>query len=131
LLKSIFTWWNGATLGALFTINKRAVFVGDDAYGNRYYEAKKIIDGDADRRRRWVIYRGYAEASKVPAEWHGWLHHTFEEPPTKQPLLRRSWETDHRPNLTGTVYASVPSGSITRGGERQKATGDYQAWRPE
>jgi NADH:ubiquinone oxidoreductase subunit len=131
LLKSIFTWWNGATLGALFTIHKRAVFVGDDAYGNRYYEAKKIIDGDADRRRRWVIYRGYAEPSKVPAEWHGWLHHTFEEPPTKQPLLRRSWETDHRPNLTGTVYASRPSGSITRGGERQKATGDYQAWRPE
>ncbi len=75
MFKAIFTWWNGPTIGAWFTIKKRAVFVGEDAYGNRYYEAKKIIDGDADRRRRWVAYRGYAEASKVPAEWHGWLHH--------------------------------------------------------
>ena len=34
------------------------------------------------RKRRWVIYNGYAEASKVPPDWHGWLHYTFDEPPT-------------------------------------------------
>jgi NADH:ubiquinone oxidoreductase subunit len=131
VLKKIFTWWNGATLGALNTIRSRGSFVGEDDFGNKYYAAKTIRDGDAGRQRRWVIYKGYAEPSKVPAEWHGWLHHTFAEPPTKAPLKRRSWELDHQPNLTGTEYAYRPPGSIARGGERAKATGDYQAWRPE
>lgn len=131
MLKKIFTWWNGSTIGVLNTIAKRAVLVGEDAFGNRYYQAKKIIDGDANRRRRWVIYKGYADASKVPAEWHGWLHHTFEDSPVDAPLLRRSWELDHVPNLTGTPGAYRPKGSIARGGERASATGDYQAWKPE
>jgi NADH:ubiquinone oxidoreductase subunit len=86
VLKTIFTWWNGATVGALFTIAKRGKFVGEDDFGNRYYAAKTIRDGDAGRQRRWVIYKGYAEPSKVPAEWHGWLHNTFKEPPTVAPL---------------------------------------------
>ena len=127
----LFTWWNGSTIGVRNTIARRARPIGEDAFGNRYFEAKKIIDGDAGRRRRWVIYKGYADASKVPAEWHGWLHHTFEEPPTEVPLRRRGWEKDHIPNLTGTPFAYRPKGSIARGGERATATGDYQAWKPE
>ena len=132
VLKSIFTWWNGATLGALFTVWRRGVLVGTDDTGNKYYQAKDDSDSyDKGRLRRWVMYSGYAEASKVPPDWHGWLHHTFEEPPTKEPLKRQAWEKDHIPNLTGTVNAWRPKGSISRGGERQKATGDYEAWRPE
>jgi len=41
------------------------------------------------------------------------------------------WEKDHLPNLTGTVEAWRPKGSISRDGERPHAVGDYQAWRPE
>lgn len=131
MLKAIFTWWNGATIGAGFHINRRGVFVGQDELGNRYFEAKDTKDSYDGRKRRWVIFKGYAEASKVPAEWHGWLHHTFDEPPTREPLKRQAWEKDHQPNLTGTVHAWRPKGSIARGGERQKASGDYEAWRPE
>lgn len=131
MLKTIFTWWNGATVGTLFTIGRRGVFVGKDDFGNRYYEAKDARDSYDGRKRRWVIYNGYAEASSVPAEWHGWLHYTWDEPPTKEPVKRRAWEQDHLPNLTGTPLAYRPKGSIARGGERQRATGDYQAWRPE
>lgn len=131
MLKAIFTWWNGATIGAGFHINRRGVFVGQDDLGNRYFEAKDTKDSYDGRKRRWVIFKGYAEASKVPAEWHGWLHHTFDEPPTREPLKRQAWEKDHQPNLTGTVHAWRPKGSIARGGERQKASGDYEAWRPE
>ena len=33
------------------------------------------------RRRRWVLYRrGPVEASRVPPEWHAWLHYTTEAP---------------------------------------------------
>jgi len=131
VLKAIFTWWNGATIGARNTVARRGVFIGKDETGNAYYEAKDTKDSYDGRKRRWVIYQGYAEASKVPPDWHGWLHHTFEEPPTVEPLLRRAWEKDHQPNLTGTIHAWKPQGSIARGGERQKATGDYEAWRPE
>jgi NADH:ubiquinone oxidoreductase subunit len=130
-LKAIFTWWNSATIGIRFTVARRGVFIGQDDYGSRYYEARDASDSYDGRKRRWVIYRGYAEASKVPAEWHGWLHYTFEEPPTTAPLTRKAWEKDHHPNLTGTLFAWRPKGSIARGGERQAATGDYEAWRPE
>jgi NADH:ubiquinone oxidoreductase subunit len=127
----IFTWWNGATLGTLFTIAKRGKLVGTDEFGNRYYEAKDNKDSYDERRRRWVIYNGYADASKVPPDWHGWMHYTFDEPPTVEPLLRRVWEKDHLPNMSGTPYAWRPQGSLARGGERPSATGDYEAWRPE
>ncbi|MDQ0462852.1 NADH:ubiquinone oxidoreductase subunit [Caulobacter ginsengisoli] len=132
MFKAIFTWWNGATLGQRIHIGRRGRLVGQDETGNKYYEARDDKDSyDKGRKRRWVIYNGYAEASKVSPDWHGWLHYTFEEPPTIAPLLRRSWEKDHLPNLTGTVHAWRPKGSIAKGGQRDPATGDYQAWLPE
>ena len=67
----------------------------------------------------------------MPPDWHGWLHYTFDELPTEQPLPRRSWEEDHLPNLTGTPMAWRPKGSLAADGVRPPATGDYEAWRPE
>lgn len=95
--------------------------VGEDDQGNKYYEDKKVsLDG---KRRRWVIYKGNAEASKVPASWHGWLHFTTSSPNLKQAY---SWEKPHTPNLTGTDRAHKPKSQ--RDIPPQK---DYQAWRPE
>ena len=130
VLDKIFTWWSGATLGALWTIKKQAIFIGEDSFGNRYFEARDTKNSYDGRKRRWITYKGYADASKVPAEWHGWLHHTFDEPPTVAPLKVRSWEKPHLPNLTGTPYAYRPKGSIAGDGERARAVGDYQAWTP-
>jgi NADH:ubiquinone oxidoreductase subunit len=78
-----------------------------------------------------VIYNGYAEASTVPASWHGWLHHTVDVPPMETPAQAWPWEKPHRPNLTGTPLAWRPSGSVLAEGRRPPATGDYKAWRPE
>ncbi|MCG8443824.1 MAG: NADH:ubiquinone oxidoreductase subunit NDUFA12 [Caulobacterales bacterium] len=127
-IKRLFAWWEGSTLGTSWTLFQRARFVGDDEYGNRYFEERRTsLEG---RKRRYVIYDGYADASRVPPDWHGWLHHTFEEPPTRAPLARQPWELDHQPNLTGTLHAYRPRGSLARGGERAPATGDYEAWTP-
>ena len=131
MLRAIFTWWTGATIGARWQIGRGSRLVGEDEFGNQYFEtqAKKFeYDG---RNRRFVIYKGYADASKVPPDWHGWMHHTFAEPPTREPLKRRAWEKPYRPNLTGTVWAWRSKGSLSRGGERAKATGDYQPWTPD
>ena len=115
-LKSIFTWWNGATIGARFHIGRRGVFIGQDERGNRYFEAKDNSDSYDGRLRRWVIYQGYADASKVSPDWHGWLHYTFAEPPTVEPFVIKAWEKAHLPNLTGTIHAYRPQGSLSRGG---------------
>jgi NADH:ubiquinone oxidoreductase subunit len=129
MLKRIFTWWNGATLGARFDIGRRAVLVGEDDQGNRFYEEKKpSIEG---RKRRYVIYNGLAEASRVSPDWHGWMHHTLADPPTVSPLPRKAWELPHLPNQTGTVRAYRPKGSLARGGVRAAATSDYEAWNPD
>lgn len=129
MLNRIFTWWNGATIGALFDIGRRADRVGTDEQGNTYFqERRKSLEG---RPRRYVVYNGLAEASRVPPDWHGWLHHTFQDPPTIAPLPRRAWELDHQPNLTGTRFAYRPPGSLARDAKRNKATGDYQAWTPD
>lgn len=124
LLRMIFVWWRGATLGTLLTTWLYGKYVGTDQYGNRYYQT-------TDGKRRWVLYNGTVEASRVPPDWHGWLHHTFEEPPTIAPFQAKSWEKQHLPNLTGTSDAYRPEGSLAKSGRRPHATGDYEAWKPE
>jgi NADH:ubiquinone oxidoreductase subunit len=129
MLKWIFTWWNGATLGTLFDIGRRGVLVGSDEQGNRYYEDRRpSLEG---RKRRYVMYDGLAEASRVPPDWHGWLHYTVAEPPTIAPLKRQKWEKAHMPNLTGTRWAYRPKGSLAREGVRQASSSDYEAWAPD
>jgi NADH:ubiquinone oxidoreductase subunit len=128
MLTKILTWWNGATLGALFDIGRRGVRVGEDEQGNTYYEERRpSLEG---RKRRYVVYNGLVEASRVPPDWHGWLHHTIEDPPTTAPLKRQAWEKPHEPNYTGTVRAYRPKGSLARGGDRAKAASDYESWTP-
>jgi NADH:ubiquinone oxidoreductase subunit len=82
-----------------------------------------------DGKRRWVIYNGEMEASRVSPDWHGWLHFTWDEPPTKAPLKHKAWEKPHQENLTGTEAAYVPPGSIRR--VEPVARRDYEAWQPE
>ena len=84
---------------------------------------------DKNDRRRWVIFNGEVEASRVSAEWHGWLHRTWDEPPTEKPLPKKSWEIDHKPNVTGSLASYKPSGSLKRRDVKERR--DYEAWSPE
>jgi NADH:ubiquinone oxidoreductase subunit len=102
--------------------------VGKDAEGNRYYRERREPRGR--RRRRWVIYNGAAEASRVPPEWHAWLHFTSDSPLTGNPSLTKPWQKPHQANATGTQAAYRPPGSQYEGGKRAPATGDYEPWRP-
>jgi len=131
MLKQLFIWWDRATIGTSFTLWRRgARLVGKDAQANRYFEEKKPSGADG-RLRRWVVYHGVAEGSRVPADWHGWLHHTFEEPPTVAPLHRRAWEKDHLPNMTGTPLAYHPKGSLVLPEDQRRADKGYESWTPD
>jgi NADH:ubiquinone oxidoreductase subunit len=125
----IFTWWDGATVGTALFSALNGEKVGTDAQGNTYYRSnKKLADG---RERRWVIYNGANDASRVPAEWHGWLHGAFEGPPESNLPPPRIWEADYTPNATGSAAAYRPQGALERGGRRARATGDYESWTPD
>lgn len=121
-LLRLLTWWNGQTLGTQLWTRRHGRKVGEDEQGNVYYQNR-------DGTRRWVIYNGESEASRVPPDWHGWLHHTVSEPPTTAPLAHKPWEAPHQPNLTGSPSAYVPSGSLRR--PRPQARRDYDAWQPD
>ena len=112
----------------LFTALKRGEKVGEDNAGYTYYRAKPRKG--YKRERRWVIYDGAPEASKVPPEWHGWLHHQSNDIPSKEGF-RRKWQKPHQANMTGTNQAYRPPGHVLEGGNRDKATGDYEAWKTE
>lgn len=116
------------TIGTRLFTWLRGEAVGTDQFGNQYFQDRKQIAGR--RRRRWVIYNGEAEASRVPPDWHGWLHYTVDAPPPKDGLPRRDWQKDHQPNLTGTAEAYRPPGHVLASGRRDKATGDYEPWTP-
>lgn len=125
----IFTWWEGATIGTLLWSARKGEHVGTDAQGNKYYRSKSVPEGQ--KERRWVIYDGANDASRVPSEWHGWLHGSYDELPESHLPAPRIWETDFTPNATGTANAYRPAGALERGGQRARATGDYEAWTPD
>lgn len=129
ILSKIFTWWNGATIGTMLDTSRNGEHVGTDAQGNTYYRSKKKAGLGYDRR--WVIYDGPNDASRVPPEWHGWLHHSYDGVPESHLPPARIWEVDYTPNATGTVEAYRPQGALERGGNRARATGDYEAWSPD
>lgn len=125
ILKSILravTWWDGQTLNTQLFTWRKGVKVGEDDSGNIFYESR-------DGKKRWVVFNGEVEASRVGPEWHGWLHHTWKEPPTKAPLARKDWEKPHQENLTGTAMAYAPTGSIRKSTPSPRQ--DYEAWSPE
>lgn len=124
LLKQIFTWWDGATLGTALFSRRNGVRVGTDAAGNMYFGAKK-------GGRRWVIYNGANDAARIPPEWYSWLHHQIDGLPDEALPPVRKFEKPATGNPTGTDQAYRPPGALERGGARAAASGDYQAWTPE
>jgi len=121
-LLSLLTWWHGETIGTWLFTRRKGVKVGEDDQGNVFYRTR-------DDKRRWVIFNGEPEGSRVSPDWHGWLHRTFDECPSDTPLAHKPWEKQHEVNHTGTVLAYAPAGSMrqTQPDERR----DYEAWQPE
>ena len=66
IFKEIFTWWNQQTFGTRIQTILSGKLIGKDHLGNKYYQNKS--------GKRWVIYNGEIDASKIPEEWYSWLH---------------------------------------------------------
>ena len=114
---------------SFFTLTSRGKRIGMDTEGNTYYEASARKGNKLPRR--WVMYKGAPEASAIPPEWHGWIHHQTNTVPNENAeSCRQPWQKPHQANMTGTNHAYRPRGHVLSGGKREKATGDYEAWTP-
>lgn len=111
--------------------NIGATLVGVDKFGNKYYE--KLHDTQYGRHR-WVEYaeKGRYNASQVPPEWHGWLHHITDS--TGDKLLEqkpKAYSVEHKENFSGQgeelIYHS--KGHALNPG--QKDWTRYQPWEPK
>ena len=100
LFKEIFIWWNRQTLGTRLHTIFFGKFVGADDIGNKYYKSKS--------GKRWVIYKGEIDASKIPEEWYSWIHFTNNKIEDNHNLEKFSWQKPHQFNQTGTDKAYTP-----------------------
>ena len=114
--KKIFTWWNQETLGTkIFTV-LFGKFVGEDKFGNKYYENKK-------KTKRWVIYKAEIDASKITDEWYSWIHFIKNKIEYDNNLKKHDWQKPHSPNLTGTDKAYHPNKND------RKIEKKYKSWK--
>ncbi len=114
-------WWKDQSLGTQIFTRRHGVLVGEDEQGNKFYTDKA---GD----KRWVIFNGEIEATRISPDWHGWLHHTFDNIPGKTPLAHKSWEKPHIENQTA-IDPYRPAGSMLS--PRPVQFSDYDSWQPE
>jgi len=120
--KNLFTWWDGASTGTALFSWRNGTKVGADALGNAYFEGKG---------RRWVIYAGSNDVSRVPPEWYAWLTRQIDGLPDEALPPPPKFLRQATANLTGTSEAYRPAGALERGGRRAAASGDYQPWTPD
>tara|TARA_B100001057_G_scaffold54492_1_gene48375 strand:+ start:162 stop:533 length:372 start_codon:yes stop_codon:yes gene_type:complete len=99
--------------------------VGEDDYGNIYFVDKSKNPTNNFRERRWIIYNGSVEASKVPQEWNAWLHHVTKSIP-KKTTRKPKWFKKHLPNQTGTMNSIISKNKIIK----DKINNLYSTWKP-
>ena len=118
ILKLIFTWWHRQTFGTFIYTLFMGKYIGSDEFGNKYYTDSK--------GKRWVIYKNNIESSKIPPEWHLWIHHlTLKKPSDK--INNFSWQKNYEENLTGTKRAYKPEGSLAM--DQKKNMKKYETWK--
>ena len=117
-IKSIFTWWNRQTIGTFFYTLISGKFIGEDKFGNKYYSNSK--------GKRWVIYENKVESTKIPAEWHSWIHFLNKNKPSIN-ASSYEWQKQHVENLTGTEKAHKPSGLLSS--DSKKNIKKYETWK--
>ena len=115
LFKQIFTWWNRQTLGTRIHTFLNGKFVGEDQFGNKYYENKK--------GKRWVIYKNEVEATNIPNNWYSWIHYTKNKIENEHNLKKFEWQKPHKSNQTGTKEAYHPNK------DKNVSKKKYQTWK--
>ena len=118
MIKQIFTWWNSQTFGTFLYTIFFGKLVGKDELGNKYYKNRKD--------KRWVIYKGEINASKITSDWFSWMHHITNNVPSKINSNKYSWQKPHKDNKTGTPESYRPNKILKKSKNFKK----YETWKP-
>ena len=116
--KQIFIWWHRQTISTFIYTLFAGSFVGKDEFDNKYYSNSK--------GKRWVIYKNKVESSKIPPEWHLWIHFLTNDKPPSNPN-KFKWQKKHEENLTGTTKAYKPDGLLSS--DSKKNMKKYETWK--
>ena len=124
-MRFLFTWWNGNTVGTKLYTLFNGKKVGEDYFGNSYYESK-------DKKNRWCIYFNQSEASRISPEWNSWLRYISDVTPEAN-VTAYEWQKPFDGNLTGIEGAYKPEivRSSSSRDDLDKYQCDYKAWKPE
>lgn len=104
-------------LGLLLYTKLFGRYIDADIFGNSYYQTR-----NSKKIKRWIIYNGLYDPSKIPAEWHAWLSFNKDSPPKRN---QKNWI----PNTTGTNFAQNQITSIEN--IPQTALNYYDSWSPD
>ena len=115
LFKQIFTWWNHQTLGTRIYTLLYGKYKGSDSFGNKYYQNKK--------GKRWIIYNGEVDATKIPNEWYSWIHYLNNKIENNFDPKKFNWQKKHTPNQTRTSKAFHPNK------ENKNVYKKYKSWK--
>ena len=118
MIKQIFTWWNSQTFGTFLYTIFFGKLVGKDEFGNKYYQNSK--------GKRWVIYNGEINASKITSDWFSWIHNISSESPEKGQKEKYNWQKPHKENKTGTKESFQPK--LVK--KIDKKFKKYESWKP-
>ena len=118
MIKQIFTWWNSQTFGTFLYTIFFGKLVGKDEFGNKYYKNKKD--------KRWVIYKGEVNASKITSDWFSWIHNISNNIPVNSEKKKFPWQKPHKENKTGTSESYKPNKIRKNSKDFRK----YETWKP-
>jgi NADH dehydrogenase len=114
--KQLFVWWNQQTIGTRIQTIFFGKKIGKDSFGNKYYQSKN--------GKRWIIYNGEIDASKIPSEWYSWIHFMNNKIKINSDQKKYSWQKQHLPNQTGTKNAYYPDKE-----NNYKISKKYKSWK--
>lgn len=87
-------------------LNFAGTKVGVDDYGNKYFELKRT--DSFGRKKRYCLYNGKPEASKISPEWFPFMHYQIEASDVIKNRKQYKWQRNALPDLTLSEIKYLP-----------------------
>lgn len=110
-------------------------FVGEDEYGNKYYETNQR--DYLNRKKRYCLFNGRVEATKIPPEWHCFMHYQIPKESVILDTKQYKWQKRFLPDLTLSSIKYLPKNHPLYSNQNSlyntKSSGNpfkFKAWSP-
>ncbi len=111
-----------------------ATKVGEDEYGNSFFELKR--KDYLGRKKRYCLYNGVVEASKISPEWHPFMHYQIDVDEVKKTFKQYKWQKPATPITTLSKDKYLPKNHILNAqkkSDKKNTTNSIQTktWEPK